>query len=148
MAGDETFVELAQYCSRTCHVLKTVTERRGSDGSSELVEKAIGSLERFVDPSQPVVIVTSGIRASRCINSNVFEPASGADCHPEHRPSSTEMSPSLCRAELLETLDTFYVCDHCLEVLRVLNPIRRARSQAVSSWLVNTNSTRGCLFPL
>ena len=53
MADDDTFVELAQHCARMCHVLKTVIESSGSDASSEFVEKAIGSLERSVDPAQP-----------------------------------------------------------------------------------------------
>ena len=52
MADDDTFVELAQYCARACHVLKTVTERSSLDASSELVEKAIENLERFVSPAQ------------------------------------------------------------------------------------------------
>ena len=110
--------------------------------------KQLGSLKSLSIQPSPVAIVTSNIRTSRCIKSNVSERASGADCLPEHHPSSTEMSPSLCKAELQKMLDIFDVCDYCLEVLRVLNPIRRARSQVVSSWLVNTNSTRGCLFPL
>ena len=108
--------------------------------------KQLGAWKGLSIQPCPLAIVTSNIRTSRCIKSDVSERAS-ADCHPEHHPSSTEISPSLCKAELLEILDTFYVCDHCLEVLRVLNSIRRTRSQAVSSWLVNTNSTRGCLFP-
>ena len=95
----------------------------------------------------PLEIVTSIIRASCCIKSNLFERASGAECLPEHHPSSTEMTPSLCKAELQKILDAFDVCDYCLEFLQVLNPIRGARGQAVSSWLVKMNSTRGCLFP-
>ena len=51
MADDVTFVELAQRCARTCQVLKIVTDRSDSDTLSEFVEKAIGSLERFVDPA-------------------------------------------------------------------------------------------------
>ena len=95
----------------------------------------------------PLAIVTSIIRTSRCIKSNLFERASGADHLPEHHSSSTEMSPLLCKAELRKILDAFDVCDYCSKVLQVLNPIRGTRGQVVSSWLVKMNNTRGCLFP-
>ena len=50
---DNAFVELAQYCARVCHVLKSATEGRNLDAWSEFVEKATGSLERFVGSVHP-----------------------------------------------------------------------------------------------
>ena len=51
MADDDAFVELAKYCVRACHVLKTVTEGRGMDGLSGPAKKAVESLEKYIVPA-------------------------------------------------------------------------------------------------
>ena len=53
MVDDDAFVELAKYCVRACHVLRTATEGRGIDGLSGPAKNAVESLEKYVVPAQP-----------------------------------------------------------------------------------------------
>lgn len=55
MINDDALVELAGYCARTCHVLKEVTQGRGTDGLSCPSEEAIEDLRRYVDSAHPSV---------------------------------------------------------------------------------------------
>ena len=52
MIEEDSFVELAKACVRTCHVLKTVTDSRDLDSSSGPSRRNIEDLERCVDPPQ------------------------------------------------------------------------------------------------
>jgi len=50
MVDDDAFVELAKYCVRACHVLKTATEGRNVDSLNRPAKKAIEDLEGYVVP--------------------------------------------------------------------------------------------------
>ena len=52
MIEDDSFVELAKTCVKTCHVLKTVTNGRDIDNSSGPSKRRIEDLGRCVDPAQ------------------------------------------------------------------------------------------------
>jgi len=49
--GDDEFVELAKYCVRACHVLRTATEGWGMDSLNGPTEEAIENLEKYVIPA-------------------------------------------------------------------------------------------------
>ena len=51
MVGDDEFVELAKYCVRVCHVLRTATEGWGMDSLKRPTEEAIENLEKYVVPT-------------------------------------------------------------------------------------------------
>ena len=51
MVDDSAFVELAKYCVRACHMLKTVTEGRDVDSLNRLAKKAIKNLEGYIIPA-------------------------------------------------------------------------------------------------
>jgi len=53
MANDNAFMELAMYCVRACHVLKTATEGRDMHGLNRLTKEAIESLEKYVVHPNP-----------------------------------------------------------------------------------------------
>ena len=48
MIEDQSFVELAQCCSKIHHVLETTTKKKDFSGLSELLEKALENLETYV----------------------------------------------------------------------------------------------------
>ena len=52
MVEDDSFVELAKTCVRTCHVLKTVTDGRDIDSLSDPSRRWIEDLGGYVDPAQ------------------------------------------------------------------------------------------------
>ena len=51
MVDDSAFAELAKYCFRACHMLKTVTEGRDVDSLNRLAKKAIKNLEGYIVPA-------------------------------------------------------------------------------------------------
>ena len=51
MIDDDAYVELANCCTRMCHVLKTATEGRGVDTLSDPRKQRIEDLGRYVDPA-------------------------------------------------------------------------------------------------
>ena len=51
MVDDDEFVELAKYCVRACHVLKTATEGRVMDNLNGPTQEAIEGLEKYVVPA-------------------------------------------------------------------------------------------------
>ena len=93
--------------------------------------------------SSPPAIVTSSTRTIRCIRSKVSESASGTNCLLEHRPGSTVVCPSLCKAELQKILDTIDVRDFHLEALQVLNHPRGATGHTMPSWPMKMTKARG-----
>jgi len=50
---EDLFAELAKTCVRTCHVLKTATDRRDIDSLSGPSRRQIEDLGRCVDPAKP-----------------------------------------------------------------------------------------------
>jgi len=49
---EDSFVELAKTCVRTCHVLKTVVDGRDIDSLSDPSKRQIEDLGGYVDPTQ------------------------------------------------------------------------------------------------
>ena len=52
MTKEDSFVELAKTCVRTCHVLKTVTDGRDTDSLSGPSRRWIEDLGRCADPAR------------------------------------------------------------------------------------------------
>jgi len=52
MIEEESFVELAKTCVRTCHVLRKVTDERDADSLSGPSRRQIEDLGRCVDSTQ------------------------------------------------------------------------------------------------
>ena len=50
---DDASVGLAECCVRMCYVLKAVTEGKDVDSLSGSAKRAIGTLEKYVGPTQP-----------------------------------------------------------------------------------------------
>ena len=59
MIQEDSFVELARTCVRTCHVLETVTKGRDANNLSGPSEKQIEDLGRCVDPARPSPLTIS-----------------------------------------------------------------------------------------
>jgi len=136
MIDDLAFVELAKYCVRTCHVLKTATEKRGVGSLSEAMGKAIESLEKYVVPAHPSLqIITSNTRAMRCIESKVRECALDANYSQERHPD-----PILWKMEIDGILGVLDVCGCHFRVLQLLNCPRLIWSWMISSWPTEMNN--------
>ena len=52
MIEEDSFVELAKTCVRTCHVLKTMTDGRDIDSFNGPSRRQIEDLGRCVDPAR------------------------------------------------------------------------------------------------
>ena len=111
-------MELANVCVRACHVLKTMTEGRGTENLSGPSKKGIEELGRCVNPTQPYLLtVTSDIRVVHHIESVVDECANCAHDLREHRLKSTKECLIARRAEIGEILRFFGVCGFQLTIL-------------------------------
>ena len=51
---DDQFLELAECCARTCHILKTVTEV-DADNPNQTIAATVKSIEKYVRPTQTSV---------------------------------------------------------------------------------------------
>ena len=110
MIDDDVYVELAKYCTRACHVLKTATEGRSVGSLSDSSKKQTEDLERCVDPvSSFLLIITSVTRTIRHIESVVCERASCAPDLREHYPGPTRECLVAWQAEMQEILRFFDV---------------------------------------
>ena len=122
MVDDDALVELVQCCARVCLVLKTVTEGEDVDNLSEPVQKAIESLEKYVDSAlSPLSSVTNNARTIHYIQSKVDKHVPGANHLRERGSGSTAVSPFLCMTELQKSLEVLNVCDYCFGLLWLLN---------------------------
>ena len=122
MVDDDALVELVQCCARACLVLKTVTEGEDVDKLSEPVQKAIESLEKYVDSAQsPLSSVTNNARTIHYIQSKVDKHVPSANLLLERGSGSTAVSPFLWKAELQKTLEVLNVCDYRFGLLWLLN---------------------------
>ena len=115
MVDDDAFVELAKYCVRVCHVLRTATEGRGMDGLSGPAKNAVEGLEKYVVPAQPSLwIITCDIRTVHSIETNmkICKRAPGANYLQERHPGSTGAFPILWKMEIQRILGIFDVCGY------------------------------------
>jgi len=111
MIEEDSFVELAKTCVRTCHVLKTATDGRDVDGLSGPNRRQIEDLGRYVDSANsPLLKMTSNISTVRHIESAIRERANCARGSQEYYPESINGCPVGWRMELLERLRTLDVC--------------------------------------
>ena len=53
---DDQFLELAECCARTCHILKTVTEV-DADNPNQTIAATVKSIEKYVRPTQTSVYI-------------------------------------------------------------------------------------------
>ena len=122
MVDDDALVELVQCCAGACLVLKTVTKGEDVDKLSEPVQKAIESLEKYVDSAQsPLSSVTNNARTIHYIQSKVDKHVPSANLLLERGSGSTAVSPFLWKAELQKTLEVLNVCDYRFGLLWLLN---------------------------
>lgn len=122
MVDDDALVELVQCCARACLVLKTVTEGEDADSLSEPVQKAIESLEKYVDSARsPLSSITNNARTIHYIQSKVDEHVPSANPLRERGSGSTAVSPVLWKAELQKTSEVINVCDYRFGLLLLLN---------------------------
>ena len=113
MIEDQAFVELARRCSKMCHVLETTAKEEDFSGLSELLEKALESLEKYVSLGQSFLLVmTSNARALCHIESKIPDRVPGAYYPLEHCCGTIEVSPTLWVAELQSVLEIIGVCSH------------------------------------
>jgi len=111
MIEEESFVELAETCIRTCHVLKKITDGRDVDSLSVPSRRQIEDLGRYgIQPNSPLLTITSGISTMRHIESAVRERVNFARDPQEHYPESIAGCPVAWRMELLERLRALDVC--------------------------------------
>ena len=112
MVEEDSFVELAETCVRTCHVLRTVTDGRDPNSSSGPNKGQIEDLWKCVDPAHPPLLtLTSDTRTVRHIESAVRERAYCARDSQERYSESTNECPVAWRTEMLERLRILEVCD-------------------------------------
>ena len=105
MIKEDSFVELARACARTCRTLKTVTEGRDVFDLSGLSRKRIEDLGRCVDPAQCFLPpITRNNRIIRNVESVVSERANSTRDLPVHHPRSTEENLTAWRTEMWEEL--------------------------------------------
>jgi hypothetical protein len=110
MIDDEVYVELAKWCARACHVLKTATNGRSVDSLSDSSKKRAEDLGRCVDLVNSFLpIITSDTRTIRHIESVVRERASCALDLQEHYSGSTRECLVAWQAEMREILRFFDV---------------------------------------
>lgn len=142
MIEHDAFVKLAQCCARACLVLKAATEGGGAGDLSEPVQKAIESLERYVNFTHPLLpsSITNNARTLHRIKSQVTEYVSGANFDPEHRPGSTEASPVLWKTEFQKILESIEVCGHPFGLQWFLNYLSGVCRQRVLLCLAKMNS--------
>ena len=110
MIEEDSFVELANACVRTCHVLRDVTERRDVDNLSSPSRTRIEDLGRCVNLAQrSLLIITSDVRIVRHIELVVSE---RANCNRDswgHDLGPTNECLIALRAEMWEILRVFDV---------------------------------------
>jgi len=142
MIDDVGFVELAKYCARACHVLKTATEGRSMDSLSGPMKEAIVGLEGYVDLAHPSLqIVTRNTRAMGYIESSVRECALDINYPQRFRPGSTE-SPVLWKMKIQKILAVFDVRGCHFRVSQLLNCPRETWSRMIPSWPAKMNNMR------
>ena len=111
MIEEDSFVELAKTCTRTCHVLKTVSDGKDVGSLNGPSEEQIEDLGRCVDPTQPPLLaITDDTRTVRHIESAVRECANCTRDSRESYPKSTNGCVVSWRTELLEKLRALDVC--------------------------------------
>jgi len=138
-------VELAKDCVRTCHVLKTLTERRDVDlcGSGN---RQIEDLGRCVNRTQSSSLtITNDFRIVSRIASAVGDRANRPHDLREYHPGPTKEYLFAWRTEVLETLRAFDVCITQVQHPCFLNYLRGTWSEAVSSRSAKSNNT--CMGP-
>ena len=117
MIDDEAYVELAEWCTRVCHVLKTATDGRSVDSLSDPSKKQAEDLGRCVDLVNSFLqIITSDTRTIRHIESVVCERTSCAPDLREHYPGPTQECLVTWQTEMQEILRCFDVRSCCLTV--------------------------------
>ena len=122
MINDGALVELAEYCARTCHVLKNAGHGRGL-GLSGTKKEAIENLGRYVDQTHSSLsMIMSNLRTIRNIESMVIERRNRAHELREHHSDSTEGRLFAWRTELLETLRILDVRDRLFTMHTTLEP--------------------------
>jgi hypothetical protein len=110
MIDDEAYVELAKWCTRACHVLKTATDGRSVDSLTDSSKKQADNLGRCVHPVNSFLpIITSDTRTIRHIESVVCERASCAPALREHYPGPTQECIATWQTETQEILRFFDV---------------------------------------
>ena len=83
MIKEDSFVELASACARTCHLLTDVTEGRDVDNLSGPGRRQIEDLGRCVSPAQhSLMAITSDARIVRRIE---FVVSQRANCNRDLR---------------------------------------------------------------
>lgn len=113
MTDDDALIELAQCCARACLVLKAAMEGEDVSNLSDPVQKAIESLEKYVNSTQlPLSSITKYIRTVHYIQSKVDQHVQGADFHLERPSEPTGVSPVLRKRELQKALEVVEVCDY------------------------------------
>ena len=148
MIKEESFLELARACVRTCHVLIAATKGRDADGLSDASEKQIEDLGRCVKPVQPSPpTVTSDIRIVRHIESVVSERANcGRNLRGSH-PESTEEYLIALRSEMWEILRVFAVRGFKLTIPLVSEPLQGDLGQGGALQAYGTEHVRRSVGP-
>ena len=112
MINDVALVELVEYCTRACHVLKDVTRGRDADGLSGPSRKAIEDLGRYANPAHhSLSTIINDIRTVRNVESVVNERRNGVHDLREHHSDSTDEYLTKHRTELREILRILDVSD-------------------------------------
>ena len=122
MINDGALVELAEYCVRTCHVLKNVNQGRGV-GLNGPNKEAIENLGRYVNLTHSSLsMIMSNLRTIRNIESMVIERRHRAHELREHHSDATKGRLIAWRTELLETLRILDVRDRLFTMPTTLEP--------------------------